>query len=86
MFEKFNVLLKYCFNRNINLSNLKLSDIYLTKNHEIKILTLNYDTEIIDKMKKEKKSNATQNINTTNNMLYTIGTIMYHLYYNEYPK
>ena len=54
MFNKFNVLLKYCFNKNINLSNLKLSDIYLTKNHEIKILTLNYDTEIIDKMKKEK--------------------------------
>ena len=37
-------------------------------------------------MKKEKKSNATQNIHSTNNMLYTIGTIMYHLYYNEYPK
>jgi len=87
MFDKFNVFLKYCFNKKINLSNLKFSDIYLTKNLDIKILTLNYDTEIIHNLKKEKKSNVTQNNNNnTNNMLYTIGTIMYYLYYNEYPK
>ncbi len=84
IFDKFNVFIEYCFNKKINLSNLKLSDIYLTENHDIKLLTLYYDTEIINKIKKEKL-NATHN-NNANSMLYTIGTIMYYLYYNEYPK
>ena len=77
IFEKFNVFLEYCFNKKIDLSNLKLSDVYLTKNHDIKLLTLNYDTEIINKIKKET-FNDTHN-NNANNMLYTIGTIMYYL-------
>ena len=84
IFDKFNVFIEYCFNKKINLSNLKLSDIYLTENHDIKLLTLYYDTEIINKIKKEKL-NATHN-NNANSMLYTIGTIIYYLYYNEYPK
>ena len=61
-----------------------MSDIYLTRNHEIKFLTFNYDTEIINKIKKEKF--GATHYNNANNMLYTIGTIMYYLYYNEYPK
>ena len=85
MFQKFNAFIKYCSDKKINLSNLKLSDIYLTKNHEIKILSINYDTEILHKIKKEKFSDI-HNDNTKNNMLYVIGTIMYYLYYNEYPK
>ena len=79
MFQKFNVFIKYCLDNKINLSNLKLSDIYLTKNYELKLLSINYDTEIIHKIKKYYSYN-------TNNTLYIIGTIMYYLYYNEYPK
>ena len=65
------------------MSNLKLSDIYITKNHEIKLLSINYDTEILHKIKKEKFNDIHNN---HNNILYIIGTIMYYLYYNEYPK
>ena len=85
IFQKFNVFIKYCFDKKIDLSNLKLSDIYLTKNHEIKLLSVNYDIEILHKIKKEKFSDI-HNDNTKNNMLYVIGTIMYYLYYNEYPQ
>ena len=85
MFQKFNAFIKYCSDKKINLSNLKLSDIYLTKNHEIKLLSIIFDIEILHKIKKEKFSDI-HNDNTKNNMLYVIGTIMYYLYYNEYPK
>jgi hypothetical protein len=81
IFEKFNIFIKYCLDKNINLSNLKLSDIYLTTNYEIKLLTINYDTEVYHKIKKEKFNDI-----HNNNILYIIGTIMYYLYYNEYPK
>jgi len=84
IFEKFNIFIKYCLDKNINLSNLKLSDIYLTTNYEIKLLTINYDTEVYHKIKKEKFNDNHNNNN--NNILYIIGTIMYFLYYNEYPK
>ena len=79
MLQKFNVFIKYCLDKKINLSNLKLSDIYLTKNFELKLLSINYDTEILHKIKKYYSY-------STNNTLYIIGTIMYYLYYNEYPK
>ena len=83
IFLNFNKFIKYCFDKKIDLSNLKLSDIYLTKEHELKILSINYDTEILHKIKKEKFSDIHNN---KNNILYIIGTIMYFLYYNEYPK
>ena len=94
MFDKFNIFIKYCLDKNINLSNLNFSDIYLTKNLEIKLFTINYDTEIIHKIKKEKfnvthnnkNNNNNNNKNNNNNILYLIGNIMYYLYYNEYPK
>ena len=83
IFQKFNVFIKYCVDNKINLSNLKLSDIYLTKNYELKILSIKYDIELLHKIKKEKFSDTHNNKNT---MLYVIGTIMYYLYYNQYPK
>ena len=83
IFLNFNKFIKYCFDKKIDLSNLKLSDIYLTKEYELKILSINYDTEILHKIKKEKFSDIHNN---KNNILYIIGTIMYFLYYNEYPK
>ena len=84
MLQKFNVFLKYCFDNKINLSNLDLSGIYLTRDYEIKIFSLKYDTEIIHKIKKEKFS--TSHNNNQNNMLYLIGTIIYYLFYNQYPN
>ena len=86
MFNKFNVFIKYCLDNKIDLSNLKLSDIYLTKNHEIKLLTIKYDTEILHKIKKEKFSDTNNNNKNKNNIIYILGVIMYYLYYNEYPK
>ena len=83
IFQKFNVFIKYCVDNKINLSNLKLSDIYLTKNYELKILSIKYDIELLHKIKKEKFSDTHNNKNT---MLYVIGTVMYYLYYNQYPK
>ena len=68
IFLKFNVFLENCFNKKIDLSNLKLSDIYLTRNLEIKLLTFNYDTVIINKIKKEKF--GATHYNNANNMLY----------------
>ena len=85
MFLKFNIFIKYCLDKKINLENLKLSDIYLTKNHELKILSINYDTEILHKIKKEKYGDIHDNNNKTN-ISYLIGVIMYYLYYNEIPK
>ena len=86
IFQKFNNLIKYCVDNKINLSNLKLSDLYLTKNNELKLLSINYDLEILHKIKKEKFSiNLNKNKNE-NNTFYVIGTILYYLYYNEYPK
>ncbi len=85
MFNKFNVFIKYCLDNKIDLSNLKLSDIYLTKNHELKLLTIKYDTEILHKIKKEKFSDINNN-KSKNNIIYILGIIMYYLYYNEYPK
>ena len=82
IFQKFNVFIKYCVDNKINLSNLKLSDIYLTRNYELKILSIKYDIELLHKIKKEKFSDTHNNKNT---MLYLIGTIMYYLYYNQYP-
>lgn len=84
MFTKFNLFIKYCFDNKINLSNLKLSDVYLTVNYELKLLTVNYDTEILHKIKKEKYSDNLSN--NKNNTLYNIGIILYYLYYNEYPS
>ena len=84
MLQKFNVFLKYCFDNKINLSNLDLSGIYLTRDYEIKIFSLKYDTEIIHKIKKEKF--CTSHNNNKNNMLYLIGTIIYYLFYNQYPN
>ena len=83
IFLKFNEFIKYCLDKKINLSNLKLCDIYLTKNYELKLLSINYDTEILHKIKREKFSDIHNN---KNNISYLIGTIMYYLYYNEYPK
>ena len=84
IFQKFNLFIKYCFDNNINLSNIELSDIYLTEDNELKLLSVNYDLEILHKIKKEKYSiNQKQH---KNNIQYIIGTILYFLYYNEYPK
>ena len=47
----------------------------------MKVLSINYDIEILHKIKKEKFNNI-----HNNNILNIIGTIMYYLYYNEYPK
>ena len=84
IFMKFNTFIKYCLDKKINLTNLKLSDIYLTKNHELKLLSIHYDTEILHKIKKEKFSDVNNNKKTNISLL--IGTIMYYLYYNEIPK
>ena len=84
IFQKFNLFIKYCFDNNINLSNIELSDIYLTVDNELKLLSVNYDLEILHKIKKEKYTiNQKQH---KNNIQYIIGTILYYLYYNEYPK
>jgi hypothetical protein len=83
LFETFNIFIKYCLDNNINLTNIKLSDLYITKSYEIKLLSINYDTEILQKIKKEKFNDPLKN---NKNILYLIGTIMYYLYYNEYPK
>ena len=85
MFIKFNTFIKYCLDKKINLGNLKLSDIYLTKNNELKILSINYDTEILHKIKKEKYGDNCHN-NNKYSISYLIGVIMYYLYYNEIPK
>ena len=85
IFMKFNTFIKYCLDKKINITNLKLSDIYLTKNHELKLLSIHYDTEILHKLKKEKFSDVHNN-NKKTNISLLIGTIMYYLYYNEIPK
>ncbi len=54
MFQNFNLLLKYCNEKIINLSELNLSDIYLTEKNELKLLSINYNSEIIRENKNQK--------------------------------
>ena len=95
MFQNFNLLLKYCNEKGINLSELKLSDIYLTEKNEIKLLSLNYNSEIIRDNKNQKFSDnlsiPSELIKNKSNCskaseIYIIGVILYYLYYNKYPK
>ena len=54
MFEKFNIFLRECFEKGIDLSDLQLSDIFLTAKEKLKLLSIKYNSEILRKMRTEK--------------------------------
>ena len=95
MFQYFNSFLKNCNEKGINLSELKLSDIYVTQNYELKILSKFYYFDILRNIK-QQKLNEDENIppekikNPKNNSkksdIYLFGKILYYLYYNKYPQ
>ena len=91
MFQNFNLLLKYCNEKEINLSELNLSDIYLTEKNELKLLSINYNSEIIRDNKNQKFSDnlsipsslkKIQSNYSKTSEIYIIGVILYYLYYN----
>ena len=96
MFKNFNTFLKNCNESGINLSELKLSDIYITEKYDLKILSKYYYFDILRNIK-QQKLNEEENIphknikNPKNNtkksdIFFIIGKILYYLYYNRYPQ
>ena len=94
MFEKFNIFLRECFEKGIDLSDLQLSDIFLTAKEKLKLLSIKYNSEILRKMRTEKNQknmvklepkNKEKEINLNKRGIKNIGEILYFLYYNTKP-
>ena len=95
IFKDFNVFLKNCNEKGINLSELKLSDIYVTEKYELKILSKYYYLDILRNIK-QQKLNEDENIppeklknpknNSKKSEIYLLGKILYYLYYCKYPQ
>ena len=92
-FIKFNEFLKYCQFNKISLKNLQVSDLYVTKDNELKLFSLNYDSKVLRETRKIKYSDSSnnspelkKNINSSKSEIWNIGIIMFYMYFGRYPK
>ena len=92
-FLNFNKLLNYCLINKISLKYLQVSDLYITNDNELKLLSLYFDSKVLREIRKIKYSDSAncapelkKNYNSTKCELWNIGIIMFYMYFGRYPR